>query len=79
MKRDVFLVTRAGEPANFFPAPAPRVFFQAAPAPNFFFKRLQLQEVKTKRLLEAPAINYLLSLVKYFFFPQTDNVKLQEI
>ena len=33
---------RAGEPANFFSAPAPDFFFQAAPAPDFFPKRLRL-------------------------------------
>ena len=42
----VELRSRAGEPANFFPAPAPD-FFQAAPAPvpapDFFPKRLRLR------------------------------------
>ena len=43
------VIIRAGEPANFFPAPAPLFFqatpapfFQAASAPNFFCKRLRL-------------------------------------
>ena len=36
-KPDWNVVSRAGEPANFFSAPAP------APAPDFFFKRLRLR------------------------------------
>ena len=36
------VTTRAREPANSFPAPAPDFFFQAAPAPNIFPKRLRL-------------------------------------
>ena len=70
------VVSRAGEPANFFPAPAPDfffkrlrlrllIFFPIGSGSCFFFKRLQ--GGKNTRLRPAPAPDYWLSLPKYSF------------
>ena len=68
-----FAPMRAGEPANFF-RPWLLVFFSSSDSgsgSSIFFKRLQLrlQGAKNMRLLAAlaPALDYLLSLVKYIF------------
>ena len=63
----ISISTRAGEPENFSPPPAPDFFSQAAPAPGFFFKRLRLKGAKNTRLRPAPAPDYWLSLPKYSF------------
>ena len=69
--------TRAGEPANFFSAPAPA----PAPAPDFFPNRLRLRLLvffqaapapapaprSQKHPAPAPAPDYWLSLPKYSF------------
>ena len=67
------IFSRAGEPANFFPAPAPHFFFKrlrlliffpsgSGSGSRFFFKRLRLQGAKNTQLRPAPASDYWLSL-----------------
>ena len=52
----LFIVFRAGLPANFFPSPA--FFFQAFPAPHFFS---QAAPAPRGQKHAAPALKYLLS------------------
>ena len=80
---DIIHISRAGEPANFFSGSGSSFFFSSGSGPLIFLlkrlKRIWLQEAKNMRLFAAPALDYLLSLVKYFFPPETTNVKLQQI
>ena len=82
-------VARAEEPDNFLTDSVPEFFLQAAPAPYYFPKQLRLRFIfqaapgskgpKTCGFA-APALDYWLSLVKYFFPKKLGtNVKLQEI
>ena len=79
---DTSAASRAGEPANFFPAPAPDFFFKrlrlliffpsgSGSGPWFVFQaaRLRLQGAKNTLLrpAPAPAPDYWLSLPKYSF------------